>query len=161
MLKRIIVLSAFVVPVFSLGCKTAADQEHDAVEVQRTANEKVQAAEEKARAETLKLKTEAEQKIAAIQADFDKLRENHRHDVTEKLVGLDETIAKFSAKSRNGGAAAKKASETRLEEMRAKRLQFQKSLDDLRGASALTWDASRAAVDQEWAELNKFVTQNT
>jgi pyruvate/2-oxoglutarate dehydrogenase complex dihydrolipoamide acyltransferase (E2) component len=159
MLKRIIVLSAFVVPALSLGCKTAEDRGQEAAEVQRVATEKIQQAEEKAREEIQKAKTQAEQKIASIQADFDKLRENYRHEVTGKLVGVDESIAKYGAKSRNDSPNAKKVSEPRFAEMQAKRSQFQKSFDSLRDASASTWDASRAAVELEWTALDKFINQ--
>ena len=139
------------------GCDGADDEQKKADEAAEEAREKGEKVQASARESTRRIEGEATEKIAEAQAAFSKMREDHRHEIESNLVKLDEEITKLSARAQTEGAKAKLATETKLAEIRVKREHFQSSVRTLGTTSAREWDALRAALDQEWDDLKKFV----
>ncbi len=65
------------------------------------ANEKIVEANQEADKKANEAQADADKKIAEAQASFLKLREDYRHETTQKLVELDQKIADLEAKAKN------------------------------------------------------------
>ena len=149
----IVIGSAFIAIA---GCNKAVDEKHKADEAQIDANQKI--AEANREAEKInKAQAEADKKTAEAQASFLKMREDYRHNVTQKLVDLDHKIADLEAKSRTATGKAKADLDARLKQIHAERDTFVSDYKGIELVSASTWDATKARLDKSWEELKKLV----
>jgi len=150
----IVIGSAFIALT---GCNKAVDEKHKADEAQIDANQKIAEANREADEKINKAQAEADKKTAEAQASFLKMREDYRHDVTEKLVDLDHKIADLEAKSRTATGKAKADLDARLKQIHTERDTFVSDYKSIELASASTWDATKARLDKSWEELKKLV----
>lgn len=139
------------------GCNKAIDEKQKADQAQIDANQKIAEANREADEKINKAQAEADKKTAEAQANFLKLREDYRHDVTEKLVDLDHKIADLEAKSRTATGKTKADLDARLKQIHAERDAFVNDYKSLEMASASTWDSTKARLDKSWDELKKLV----
>jgi hypothetical protein len=147
-----------VVLLLSFGCENAADQQERAIEAQSQAEREKSDVQAKATREAERLQGDADRKVAEAQANFSKMREDYRHGIESKLVGLDENIAKLSIRADEAKVGARAASKTRLQGIREKRAEFQKELSSMESKGASEWDAARAALEKEWDGLHALVS---
>jgi hypothetical protein len=139
------------------GCNKAIDEKQKADQAQIDANQKIAEANREADEKINKAQAEADKKTAEAQANFLKLREDYRHDVTEKLVDLDHKIADLEAKSRTATGKTKADLDARLKQIHTERDAFVNDYKNIEMASASTWDATKARLDKSWDELKKLV----
>ena len=149
-------LSALVLSLSS-GCDKAADEQNKAVEAQTKANEKIVAANQEADKKVNEAQADADKKIAEAQASFLKLREDYRHDSTEKLVDLDHKIADLEAKAKTATGKKKADLVVQLGQIRTQREAFSTDWKSIESASATTWDATKTRLDKEWTDLKAMV----
>lgn len=140
-----------------VGCNKAIDEKRNADEAQIDANEKIAEANREADQKINEAQAQADKKTAEAQANFLKLREDYRHDVTEKLVDLDHKIADLEAKARTATGKTKTDLEARLKEIHSERDEFVAEYKTIEVASASTWDSTKARLDKSWDELKKLV----
>ena len=154
-MRSLIIASA--VLVAAVGCNKAIDQKQKADEAQIDANEKIAEANREADKKINEAQADADKKTAEAQANFLKMREDYRHDVTEKLVDLDHKIADLEAKSRTATGKTKVELDARLKEIHSERDAFVNEYKGIELASASTWDSTKARLDKSWDELKKLV----
>jgi hypothetical protein len=159
MIRSCIVVCGFSALVLALasGCNKAADEQEKAVNAQTRANEKIVEANQEADKKANKAQADADQKIAEAQASFLKLREDYRHDTTEKLVDLDHKIADLEAKSKTATGKKKADLSAQLAQIRTQREAFANDWKTIETASATTWDATKNRLDKEWSDLKAMV----
>jgi hypothetical protein len=97
MTQRLLIIPTIL--FMSFGCETAKDNQKDAIQAQQQANEKIAEVRTEARDQVVNAQAKAAVGVAEAQANYDKLREDFRHDINTKLVGLDEKISKAEAKA--------------------------------------------------------------
>jgi cell division septum initiation protein DivIVA len=139
------------------GCNKAADEKAKADQAQINANDKIAEANRDADQKINEAQADADKKTAEAQANFLKMREDYRHDVTEKLVDLDHKIADLEAKSRTATGKTKTDLDARLKQIHAERDAFVNEYKGIELASASTWDSTKARLDKSWDELKKLV----
>lgn len=139
------------------GCNKAIDEKRNADQAQLDANQKIAEANRDADEKINKAQAEADKKTAEAQANFLKMREDYRHEVTEKLVDLDHKIADLEAKSRTATGKAKADLDARLKQIHTQRDAFVNEYKGIELASASTWDSTKARLDKSWEELKKLV----
>jgi len=140
-----------------VGCNKAIDEKQRAERGQADANQKIAEANREADQKINEAQAEADKKTAEAQANFLKMREDYRHDVTERLVDIDHKIADLEAKARTATGKTKADLDARLKQIHSERDAF---VNDYRGielASAATWDSTKARLDKSWEELKKLV----
>jgi membrane protein involved in colicin uptake len=142
------------------ACDKAADEQANANSAQSTANAKIDAAKAEAEAKMKAAQADADKKIAEAQANFMKLREDYRHTKTTDLADLDKKIADLDAKAKTATGKAKADLEANLKLIHASRERWGTSFKSIETASALTWDASKASLDKDWADLKALVDKS-
>jgi hypothetical protein len=145
--------------VSAFGCDNATEEQGKASEAQAKADEKITSARAEADDKARSAQAEADRKIAEAQADFLKLRENYRHATTLELADLDKRISDLQAKEAKATGKAKADLDAALPRIRAARDHFAADFDNLETASAATWDAAKANIDKEWADLKVLVAK--
>jgi predicted double-glycine peptidase len=143
--------------VLASGCNKAADEQQKATNAQVEANQKIVDANQEADQKANKAQAEADQKIADAQATFLKMREDYRHDTTNKLVDLDHKIADLEAKAKTATGKTKLDLDAQLTRIRAQRAAFSDDWKQIETASAATWDATKTRLDKEWTDLKAAV----
>jgi len=139
------------------GCNKAADEQEKASNAQAKANEKIIEANQEADKKANEAQADADKKIAEAQANFLKLREDYRHETTEKLVDLDRKIADLEAKSKTSTGKKKAELAAQLEQIRTQREAFTNDWKTIETASATTWDSTKSRLDKEWRDLKALV----
>ena len=149
-MQRSIVFRTLLLAALFAGCEGAAERQHERTNAETLANEKIGAAtDEAARAAV------ADGGGLLALAGFLRLREDYRHHTAEAMVELDRRVALLQATV--AGPRAPPGLEARLQRIRTQRRRFDDDYLALESASASTWDASRAALDQEWSDLVSLV----
>ena len=141
----------------SVGCDKAADQQEKATNAQLEANDKIVKANQEADEKANKAQADADKKIAEAQATFLKLREDYRHDTTEKLVDLDKKIADVEAKAKTATGKKKAELDVQLGQIRTQREAFATEWKSIETASATTWDDTKNRLDKSWTDLKSLV----
>ncbi len=136
---------------------TAKDANEEVNEAQADANEKIDEVNAEADQDIREAQAEADKEIADARADFRTLREDYRHATATKLVELDKKVANLEARALEANGEKKAELETKLKNVRAQREVFIKDYQSLDDVNASTWDATKARLDQEWAELERRV----
>jgi regulator of protease activity HflC (stomatin/prohibitin superfamily) len=139
------------------GCNKAVDEKQKADQAQVDANQKIAEANREADQKINEAQAQADKTTAEAQANFLKMREDYRHDVTQKLVDLDHKIADLEAKARTATGKTKADLEARLKEIHTERDEFVAEYRTIEVASATTWDSTKARLDKSWDELKKLV----
>src|SRR6188768_865391 len=159
MIRSSIVACSFAALLIALGagCNKAADEQEKANQAQAKANEKIVEANQEANKKANEAQAEADKKIAEAQATFLKLREDYRHDTTQKLVDLDHKIADLEAKAKTSVGKKKTELDTQLAQIRSQREAFANDWKTIETASATTWDSTKNRLDKEWNDLKALV----
>jgi len=137
-----------------IACEKASDDQVRTTGAQVKANNEINAANEKAAQEDLAAKATESKTIAAVNADFAKLRSDYRTETHKNLSDLDRKVSALQMRSTAGVDA-------RLQEIHAQRVQFDTDLNALGSATESTWDAQKAALDKKLADMNAVVDQAT
>jgi vacuolar-type H+-ATPase subunit H len=145
--------------VSAFGCDNATEEQGKASEAQAKADEKITSARAEADDKARSAQAEADRKIAEAQADFMQLRENYRHATTLELADLDKRISDLQAKKMKATGKAKADLDAALPGIHAARDRFAADFDNLETASSATWDAAKANLDKEWADLKVQVAK--
>lgn len=147
-------LPLLLLSALTIGCGDDATSMNDAAKkAQHDANTKITEVRVDADQQIREVQTEADKKIAAQAASFALLREDYRHAVTLKMVALDKTVADGHAKADKANGKQKADIETKLADVELHHAAFMKRFDALDAETALTWDATRVALDAQWADL--------
>lgn len=141
----------------ALGCDKASKEQQDAVNAQVEANRQVAAATNEARDKAVKAQAAADKDIANAQANFMKMREDYRHETTKALVELDKEIAELDAEGKTLSGQKRTDLETKLASIRTMRAQFSDDYADVQTASASTWDATKARLEQQRKQVANAV----
>jgi regulator of protease activity HflC (stomatin/prohibitin superfamily) len=157
MIRSSIVATAIVSLLLATACDKASDDQHNANAAQAVANDKIAAAGAEATQKVSAAQAEANQKVAEAQANFMKLREDYRHSTTTSLVDMDKKIGDLDIKASTATGKGRSDLETNLKQIHAARQSFGADYQTLETASATTWDAARARLDKEWADLRALV----
>ena len=139
------------------GCNKAADEQRKADEARSEADTKVNEANREATDKINAAQAEADKKVADAQANFLKLREEYRHDVTEDLVKVDKSIADLDAKTLTAKGKTKAELDAALPNIRSLRETVTTEYRSLELASALTWDDAKARVNKAVDDLKKAI----
>jgi hypothetical protein len=143
--------------LFAAGCNRASDERERAVDAQTEANKEVAEARNDADRRIRSAQAEADEEVAKANANFQKIREEYRHDTTQKLVELDKEIQELEAKALKSNGKERADLETRLKDIRVRREAFVNDYKSIETASADTWDATKARLDKQWTELKDMV----
>jgi len=146
--------------VLAVGCDKAADDQAKANNAQNEANTKIDTAKNEAEAKMKAAQADADKKIAEAQASFTKMREDFRHSTTVDLTALDKKIADLDAKAKTATGKAKADLDTNLRAIHASRDRFTTDFNGLASASASTWDAAKANLEKELADLKALVDKS-
>ena len=143
--------------VCAAGCNKAVDEQHKADEARSEADQKVTDANRDASEKINAARAEADKKVADAQANFLKIREDYRHNVTEDLVKVDKSIADLDAKALTAKGKAKTDIEAAMPNIRTLRENVSAEYRSLEMSSALTWDDSKARVAKAVDDLKKAI----
>jgi hypothetical protein len=139
------------------GCNKAADEQHQADKARAEADTKVDDANREAADKINAAQAEADKKVADAQANFLKLREDYRHQITGDLVGVDKDVAALEAKAKTATGKTRANIESALPNIRTLRESVSSEYRSLELASALTWDDAKGRVDKALDDLKKAV----
>ena len=140
-----------------VGCNRAADEQRKADEARAEADRKAAEVSQDSQQRINSAQAEADEKVAEANASFLKMREDYRHDMTQKLVELDKDIAELEAKAKSETGKAKAKIESNLPTIRQMRDDFVRDYRSVEAASASTWDATKERLNKSWDELEKAV----
>lgn len=140
-----------------MACNKAADEQKKADEAHAKAEGKVDEAKREADEKINAARAEEDQKVARAQADFLKMREDFRHEITGDLTSLDRRIADLEAKQKTATGKTKVELDTGLPNVRSLRENVNTEYRSLEYASALSWDASKTRVQKAYDELKQAV----
>jgi len=140
-----------------VGCNRAADEQRKADEARAEADRKAAEVSQDSQQRINSAQAEADEKIAEANASFLKMREDYRHDMTQKLVELDKDIAELEAKAKSETGKTKAKIESNLPTVRQMRDDFVRDYRSVEAASASTWDATKERLNKSWDELEKAV----
>jgi len=140
-----------------VGCNRAADEQRKADEARAEADRKAAEVSQDSQQRINSAQAEADEKIAEANASFLKMREDYRHDMTQKLVELDKDIAELEAKAKSETGKTKAKIESNLPTVRQMRDDFVREYRSVEAASASTWDATKERLNKSWDELEKAV----
>ena len=107
MIRSMMVLAASLALSGLVGCDNAMDEQKKATAAQNEANDKVAAATRESAKKAADAQLEADKKIAQAQADFMKMREDFRHNLSQSLVELDKKVALLEAKAKHAEGKTK------------------------------------------------------
>jgi hypothetical protein len=167
MSRSISVSLAFVLAIapLAVACdKTGADAQAEANQAQQKANAEMAKANDnvtttsaQAQANAAQAQANADQKIAAAQADFATTREDYRHKVQSNLTALNKEIDDLDVKAKKATGTTKTDLRATVPALRVQRDAFVTDFQALGNATAVTWDATQARLDKEWADLKAAV----
>ena len=152
-LKPLVAAAAVCSLLLASSCDKAADEQKKANEAQAKANEKIAEVSRDAELKIKSAQADADKKIAEAQAAFMKMREEYRHSTTTGMVDLDKKVSDMEAKAAKSRAKAKADLQLKVKQVKAAREAFLADYKELETASAQTWDATKAKLDKQWADL--------
>jgi vacuolar-type H+-ATPase subunit H len=100
---------------------------------------------------------QANKDIAAARTDFERTREDYRHDRTTDVTRIDKRIADLDAKERTATGKTKAKLDSDLPNVHKLRDDFVRDMTSLDRTTADTWDQARANLDKEWDSLQSAV----
>ena len=134
--------------VFVLGLAASACEKSG-----KDTQQEVDNANATAQTEITNAKVKADEKINEAQRDFDKTRDDYRHDMQSNLATLDKKIADLDAKTVKATGDKKVELGNKTSTLRADRTAFAEDVRSLDNATAATWDATKARLDKEWSDI--------
>jgi hypothetical protein len=151
-------LAAAPLALLTAACdKSGTEAQAEANQAQNKANADIANANNVVRTTGAQAQTEANEKIIAAQADFATTREDYRHSVQTKLTALDKELLDLDVKSKTPEGMKKPDLRATLPALRAQRDAFVADYGTLANVDPVTWDATKARLDKEWAELKSAV----
>jgi hypothetical protein len=155
MSRRTLLCLALAAAPLAVACdKSGADAQAEVNAAQNKANAQIARANEQVATTGALAQSEADKKISAVQADFAKTREDYRHTVQSNLDDLTKRLADIEVKAKTSTTPDLHATITAL---RAQKDAFVADYQSLASASPVTWDATKARLDKEWAALKAAV----
>jgi hypothetical protein len=149
----IVLFALFASASLTVACeKSGTDLQSKANEAQEQANRQIG----QANAQATEAQRVADQRIAAAEADFIKLREDYRINAWSHLDAMDKRISGLDAKA-VASAVAKPGLRAVLPTIHAQRDVFANDIRSIDATSAATFDATKARLDEEWAALKALV----
>lgn len=115
--------------------------------------QEVDNAQATAQTEITNAKIKADEKTNEAERDFDKTRDEYRHDMQSNLATLDKKIADLDAKVAKNTGDKKVELGNKVGTLRAQRTSFAEDVKSLDTATAATWDATKAHLDKEWSDI--------
>jgi hypothetical protein len=141
---------------FAVACdKTGADAQAEVDQAQDKANAEIAKANSQVTTTAGTAQAVADKTITAVQADFATTREDYRHTVQSNLDALDKQLADLDVRART----AKPDLRATLVALRAQRDAFVADYQSLSNVTAITWDAARSRLDEEWTDLKAAVAK--
>jgi hypothetical protein len=157
-LIKIYVAVALAAGPFAAGCdNSAADAQRQATEAQKKANVEITNANVEANRKASEAQSEADKKIAIAEANFATTREDYRHQKQSDLDALNKQLEDLDAKAKTATGKVKAELRATVPALRAQRDAFVADFHLLATPNAGTWDATRARLDKEWADLRAAV----
>jgi F0F1-type ATP synthase membrane subunit b/b' len=141
----------------ALGCDKAVDDQENAGTSQNAANEEIAALGRKADHQIQKAQAEADEKIAAANADFMRLREQYIHKTADNLREIDRKVEHLEAELQGATRTSKVDLESNLSQISALRRAFAADYAVIESASARTWEDRKARLDKEMTSLKALV----
>lgn len=139
------------------ACGEAPDVAQTARLAQHQADQRIASAKAEADQTSRDAQAAADVQVAAADATMRATAEAYRHEITTRLVGLDETIAGLEARALRANGADRKERLARLVSIRGHRADFTRECDSLDGTSGDAWHAARSRVDKAWTDLKAEV----
>lgn len=134
--------------VFVLGVAASACEKSGKETQQEVAN-----AQATAQTEITSAKLKADEKTNEAERDFEKTRDDYRHDMQSNLASLDKKISDLDAKVAKNTGDKKVELGNKVSTLRTERGTFADDVRSLDTATAATWDATKARVDKEWSDI--------
>ena len=141
----------------AVGCNRAADEQKKADEARAEAVEEISEANREATEKVNEAVADAEEEVAEAQANFVRIREDYRHQVTKELADIDQDIASLEAKTNTATGREKAKIESNLPTIRSLRENVSAEYNSLESAAATTWDATKKRVDKAIESLKEAV----
>ena len=143
---------------FAVACeKTGTETQEKANEAQNKANVEITNAVVEANEKAKQAQAEADKAIATAQAAFSTAREDYRHRVQSDIDALNRQLDDLDAKAKTATGTKRTDLRATIPALRSQRDAFVANFQSLGNASAATWDATKAHLDKEWADLKAAV----
>jgi hypothetical protein len=155
MMRRLGTLALTGTLLWSVGCDNkpgVTEQQKETKAAQDNAEAQNHAARESASAQA-----EMDKKVIAAQKDFERTREDYRHERQKDLDDLDVKIADIEAKGKTATGATKAHIDQSLAAIRSQRAAFGMDLRAAESATASSWDAEKARLDKEYDSLKSAI----
>ena len=131
-----------------------AEQEKEQAAVQQAAKARAEADDNAQKAES-----EAQGKVTAARADFEKARNDYRHQRQQDLADADKRISDLQVKQMKATGKEREKLDANLPALRARRETFARDLQHLDDATPASWDGARDSLDKEWDNLKAALDQ--
>jgi hypothetical protein len=152
-LKPLAVAAALSSLTLTMGCEKAQEQQTKANVAQAKANTTISEVGREADDKMREAQAKADTKIADAQATFMTMREDYRHNSTTELVDFDKKLSELEAKANSAKGKDRTERTATVSQLRTGRDAFIADSKAIETASATTWDATKARLDKQWAEL--------
>jgi hypothetical protein len=129
-----------------------AEQQKEQTAAQDNAEQQNRAARESASAQA-----DMNGKVNSARADFEKTRDDYRHEKASDIEALDAKIDALENKDKTATGKAKVDLDSKLPAIRTQRASLGADFRALQATSATTWDDAKARVDKEWDDLKSAV----
>jgi multidrug efflux pump subunit AcrA (membrane-fusion protein) len=137
--------------------KSGAEAQAEADKAQNKANAEIAQAGNQVTLTGAQAQAAADTKIAAAQADFAATREDYRHKVQSNIDALNKQLDDLDIKAKTAKGTMATDLRATVPALRAERDAFITDFQTLGTVNAVTWDAMRARLDKEWADLKVAV----
>jgi hypothetical protein len=157
MMRRLGTLALTGTLLWSLGCDNkpgVTEQQKETKAAQDNAEAQNRAARESASAQA-----EMDKKVINAQTDFERAREDYRHERQKDLDDLDVKIADIEAKAKTATGATKAQLDQSLATIRPQRAALARDLRAAESATAASWDAEKARLDKEYDSLKSAISK--
>ena len=143
--------------LFVLGAaacqKSGKETQQEVDNAQAQAQTEITNAQVQANDKANSAQAKADEKINEATRDFDKTRDDYRHDMQSNLESLDKKIANLDEKVVKANGDRKVELGNKSSTLRAQRATFAADLKSLDNATAANWDATKARLDKEWSDI--------
>ena len=139
------------------ACGTGTNYRDRASDARQDANQEKAQAIENADDKVQHATADEERELADVNADFEKDREDYRHDVETNLIQVDEDIADLDAKVKTADPERRASMEANLRQIRTDREAYERDTKGLDTVSSDGWADLKARLDREWDALKALV----
>jgi hypothetical protein len=155
MMRRLGTLALTGTLLWSVGCDNkpgVTEQQKETKAAQDNAEAQNRAARESASAQA-----EMDKKVLTAQTDFERVREDYRHERQKDLDDLDVKIADIEAKAKTATGTTKAQLDQSLATIRPQRAALARDLRAAESATASSWDAEKARLDKDYDSLKSAI----